>query len=130
MKTLVIFMIFLGISMGTFANENATLNPLDREKAVLNFNSNVLESPVTIKLKDDLNRTIQVFNLTNKEYKQIVFNFKNLNYGTYFMDIFQSGNILRKTLDVKYDGIHVSSVMNLKKEFKPYSQWSWHPYHE
>lgn len=132
MKTKIIALVMAVIAIPAFANINdrPTLKTMPKtQKAILTMSTNQPQQKVLIKVKDDLNRTIQEFELKNFQ-NNYVFNFDKADYGTYFIDVFHGDMITRKHINVNHRGVQVLQISELKEEEKPFSQWVWHPYHE
>ncbi|MEM8967388.1 MAG: hypothetical protein AAGE93_13280 [Bacteroidota bacterium] len=122
MKTISFFSILLGLLMLTSVRIQAetTVDPqlftLDKKKSAIFQLPQGEESKVLVKIKNDMEGTLMEMEVDANVYKRKLFNFSNLRDGIYYMDIFHDGEITRKTLEIRWDGVEVVGIRKMSRE--------------
>ncbi len=89
---------------------------LDKKKSAIFQLPQGEESKVLVKIKNDMEGTLMEMEVDANVYKRKLFNFSNLRDGIYYMDIFHDGEITRKTLEIRWDGVEVVGIRKMSRE--------------
>lgn len=136
MKTLLkistLWFAVLFMATGLFTIANASNNPnnllLPVEKkgkyAKLDVSSLPLDQEVTIRVRDDAERLVDEFKVTNRGQSHVLVNFNRLKPGIYSMNILRGENdVVRKILNIHWNQVNVNNVMALSRDIGQENRW-------
>lgn len=121
MKTISFFSALSGLFLLATSVSYATtvdpqLHPLKMKKSAVLQTPQDEDSKVLVKIKDDRESTLVEVEVDATVQDRKLFNFSNLRDGIYYMDIFHNGEITRKVLDVRWDGVEVIDIRKMNRE--------------
>ncbi|EON77642.1 hypothetical protein ADIS_1861 [Lunatimonas lonarensis] len=131
MKTLLknsavlIVALFLGVSFQGFAhtpnpdNPKNLLKPVEKrgKYAKLDVSTLPKDTPVVVRVRDDVDNLVYEFNVINRGQKEVVVDFNRLKTGVYSMNILRGENdVIRKVLNIHWDQVIVNDVMALSRD--------------
>jgi len=122
MKTISFLSILLSTLMVTSVSGHAEttvdpiLSPVDNKKSAVFQAPQGEESKIVVKIKNSRENTLMEVEMDSNVQPRKLFNFANLRDGIYYMDIFHNGEITRKALAVRWDGVEVTGIKKLSRE--------------
>jgi hypothetical protein len=138
MKTLLknsavmIVVLFLGAAFQGFAGTNIDVNPenlltpVDKKGkyAKLDVTTLPMDTPVVVRVRDDAERLVYEFKVTNKGQKEVLVDFNRLKPGLYSLNVLRGENdVVRKIMNIYWDQVVVDNVVVLNRDRGQEGRW-------
>lgn len=121
MKTIPFFaalssLLLLTVSVSYATIVDPILSPVNNQKSAVFQLPQAEESKVLVKIKNSRENTLMEVEVDAHIQDRKLFNFDRLRDGIYYMDIFHNGEITRKELQVRWDGVEVIGIRKMSRE--------------
>lgn len=138
MKTLLknstpfLVVLFFAAGLFGFAGSATVINPenllLPVEKqgkyAKLDVSSLPKDQPVTVRVRDDAERLVDEFKVTNRGQQHVLVDFNRLKPGIYSLNILRGENdVVRKILNIHWNQVLVDNVVVMNRDRGQESRW-------
>ncbi|MCC5936346.1 MAG: hypothetical protein JJU34_03600 [Lunatimonas sp.] len=127
-----VIVLFFAIGLIGFARTAVAINPENLLQPVekqgkyakLDVSSLPMDQPVTVRVRDESERLIHEFKVTNRGQQQVLVDFNRLKPGIYSLNILRGENdVVRKILNIHWNQVMVDNVVVMNRDRGQENRW-------